>query len=228
MTALMKDKPREYEIGHVNEFGMAAATIIYEGSTVGDNGFGFARPLVAGDKFLGFCERPANNLAPVNNIPGPPSGNAGDKTVRVISGGLIQLPVTGIIATSVGMNVYASDEDTFTLTAGSNSPIGKVYRVLANDLAVVAFGDRVADLRLASHVPIFGGVHTTSGGSATEAFTLTGVLATDLVVAWVATLGATPRTIEAVNASADSIHITLSGDPSNDHVINYLVYRAAA
>jgi hypothetical protein len=227
MTALTKDKPREYELGHVNEFGVAATTTIYEGAAVGDNGSGYARPLVAGDKFLGFCERPVSNLAPVNNIPGPPSGGAGDKNVRVNNSGLIQLPVTGVIATSVGAPVYASDEDTFTLTGAGNSPIGKVYRVIASDIAIVAFGDRVCDAHLASHVAVFGGAHTTTGGAAAENFTVTGVLSTDIVVAEVATQGGTPRTLNAVTAAANSIHLTFSGDPSTDHVVNYLVFRAA-
>lgn len=121
MIVLTRDKPREYEVGSVNEFGILPG-IIYEGAAVGDNGEGRARSLMAGDKFLGFCEQITRG-----------------ETVRVKSNGLIQLPVAGVTHASFGVPVYASGEDTFTLIATDNSLIGKIYRVLANDHAIVAF-----------------------------------------------------------------------------------------
>jgi hypothetical protein len=39
--------------------------------------------------------------------------------------------------TSLGATVYASDEDTFTLTASTDTPIGYVARYVANDKAIV-------------------------------------------------------------------------------------------
>lgn len=121
MTVLTQDRPREYELGNVNEFSLAGG-VVYEGAAVGDNGEGKARPLVAGDPFLGFCERSQFH------------------TARVLRRGLIQLPVTGVVSASLGAPVYAVDDDTFTLSADKNSLIGKVYRVIANDLAMVSFG----------------------------------------------------------------------------------------
>src|SRR5258708_667124 len=104
MTALIQDKQREYELGNINEFKMANG-VIYKGAAVGDNGAGFARPLVAGDKFLGFCEQRAMNLVSTE-----PSGYSENKTARVLRRGLIQLLVTGVITTNIGDNIYASDD----------------------------------------------------------------------------------------------------------------------
>ena len=73
MTTLAVNKPRVYELGDINEFPVIASDIIYEGAAVGDNGSGYARPLVAGDPFRGFAERNADNSA----------GNAGTINVRV-------------------------------------------------------------------------------------------------------------------------------------------------
>lgn len=75
---------------------------------------------------------------------------------------------------------------------------------------------------------IAGGLFTTVGGDATETITATGALATDTVVVTINTKGAVARTMVAAVGATDSITVTLSGDPSTDHVLNYLVFRATA
>lgn len=72
----------------------------------------------------------------------------------------------------------------------------------------------------------FGGTFTTAGGDASETITVTGALATDIVAVTVKTAGATPRSIVASTAAANAINVTLSGDPSTDHVLQYVVFRA--
>ena len=79
-----------------------------------------------------------------------------------------------------------------------------------------------------SHVLQYAGSFTTVGGDATESITVTGALSTDLVQVVVKTAGATPRSIVAAAAGTDAITVTLSGDPSTDHVLAYFVFRAAA
>lgn len=131
MTTLAKAKPRAWELAEIEEYPIVAADIIYEGAAVGENGAGYARPLVAGDPFLGFAIATYDNAA----------GAAGDKTVRVKQCGKIQLTVAG--ATAITANdrppVYASDDDTFTLTVGSNSKIGFVSRWISSTLVIVEF-----------------------------------------------------------------------------------------
>lgn len=129
MTTLATNKPRAFELGDRNELPVIAADIIYEGAAVGDNGSGYARPLVAGDPFRGFAEAKADNAA----------GAAGAVNVRVIEEGKIQLAIGSLAITDVGKPVYASDDDTFTLTASTNTHIGRVHRFVSTGVGVVAF-----------------------------------------------------------------------------------------
>ena len=78
-----------------------------------------------------------------------------------------------------------------------------------------------------SHVVKFGATHTTVGGAAAEAITVTGALATDLVHVTLRTPGAAPRTILHAIPSVDTVTVTFSGDPSTDHLVDYTVLRAA-
>jgi hypothetical protein len=130
MTTLAANKPRAFELGDVNELPMIAADIIYEGAAVGDNGSGLARPLVAADPFLGFAMRKADNSA----------GAASALRVMVKEVGLIEVAVVGASsAADVGEAVYASDDDTFTLTSTSNSAVGKVARWVSGTTCLVYF-----------------------------------------------------------------------------------------
>lgn len=130
MTTLAADKARNFELGDIQELPMIANDIIYEGAAVGDNGSGLARPLVAADPFLGFAERTADNSA----------GAASAKNVRVRTRGQVQLAVVGASsAADVSETVYASDDDTFTLTSTSNTAIGKVSRWVTGTTCIVAF-----------------------------------------------------------------------------------------
>ena len=130
MATLATDKQRPYELGDLNSLPMVATDIIYEGAAVGIAATsGNARPLTAGDAFAGFCIQNADNA----------TGSAGDVRVQVKTHGEVQLPVTNVAATDIGKPVYASDDDTFVLTATGNSYIGKVKRFVSTGVAVVAF-----------------------------------------------------------------------------------------
>lgn len=133
MATLATDKQRPYELGDLNSLPMVATDIIYEGAAVGiEAASGNARPLNAGDAFAGFCIQNADNA----------TGSAGDVRVQVKTHGEVQLPVTNVAATDIGKPVYASDDDTFVLTATNNSYIGKVKRFVSTGVAVVAFDVR--------------------------------------------------------------------------------------
>lgn len=147
MATLAANEPRTYEGGERNEHPVIAADIIYEGAASGDNGSGYARPLVAGDPFLGFAEAKADNS----------DGAAGDINCRFIEKGKAVLPVVGASALTDRLaKVYASDDNTFTLTAGSNTLIGVVHRWVAGTTCVVYFdvdsvelaGDAVLDSQI--------------------------------------------------------------------------------
>jgi len=132
MTTLAKDTPRNYGQGDMNDLPVIASDIIYEGAFVGENASGYSRPLVAGDPFQGVCMRQADNS----------SGAAGDINVRVRSNGILSnIAVAG--ATAITANdfppVYASDDNTLTLTAGTNTKIGNVLRWISSGICDVTF-----------------------------------------------------------------------------------------
>ncbi len=130
MSTLAKNKVRNYEIGDLNDLPVIASDVIYEGAAVGENGSGYFRPLVAGDNFAGFATRKADNSL----------GSAGDINVNVKPKGRIELDVTGVTAvTDEGSTVYASDDDTFTLSSTNNSAIGKIIRWISGTKCLVKF-----------------------------------------------------------------------------------------
>lgn len=135
MTTLAANKLRDYQLGDKEEYPVVAADIIYQGAAVGENASGYARPLQAGDPFLGFAEAIADNA----------SGAAGAINVNVLKRGNIVLPISGLAITANDRPiVYASDDDTFTLTASTNSPIGTVSRWISTGFAVVEFDAQIA------------------------------------------------------------------------------------
>lgn len=96
---------------------------------------------------------------------------------------------------------------------------------LANDAVSLEHLDSGIEM---SHVVKFAGKHTTVGGAAAEAITVTGVAATDVVFVMLQTEGATPRSVVKAVPSLNTITVTFSGDPSTDHIVAYQVLRAAS
>jgi hypothetical protein len=130
MATLAADSARDYQLGDREDYPVIAADTIFEGAAVGENASGYARPLAAGDAFLGFAERQADNS----------DGSAGDVNVTVKKRGSIVLSVTGAtVASNDRVAVYASDDDTFTTTATSNSLVGYVSRWISGTQCVVEF-----------------------------------------------------------------------------------------
>lgn len=142
MTTLAADKPRTFEIGDYNDLAVVASDIIYEGAFVGDNGTNQHRPLAAGDVFKGVAEAKVDNSA----------GAAGAKNVRVRTRGRVQIPITSFDVGDVDKPVYASDDDTFTLTESTNSYVGRAVRFVATGTCILAFdadhpgGGRIVEL----------------------------------------------------------------------------------
>lgn len=135
MTTLAANKLRDYQLGDNEEYPVIADDVIYQGAAVGENGSGYSRPLAAGDPFQGFAIAVADNAG----------GAAGAISVNVRKRGNILLPISGLAVTANDRPVvYASDDDTFTLTASTNSPIGRVSRWVSTGVAVVEFDAAMA------------------------------------------------------------------------------------
>jgi uncharacterized protein with GYD domain len=73
---------------------------------------------------------------------------------------------------------------------------------------------------------VMAGKFTTQGGDAIEVISAPGVEATDVVVVSLQAQGATPRTILKAVPTANTITVTMSGDPSTDHVIAWVAVEA--
>lgn len=142
MTTLAADKARSYQLGELEDYPIIASDIIFEGAAVGENGSGYARPLAAGDRFLGFAQRKVDNS----------TGAAGALNVTVKTRGRVLLPISGLAITANDRApVYASDDDTFTLTATANSLIGFVSRWVETGVAIIEFDAAIAGTALAGH-----------------------------------------------------------------------------
>lgn len=127
--AANKNRSEKRDAGPLNQFPVIASDIIYEGAAVGDNGSGYARPLVTGDNFLGFAETKVDNS----------SGSAGDKDVRVHTHNWTTCTISGAVITDVDRPVYASDDDTFTFVAVGTSYVGRAHRFVASGIMEVEF-----------------------------------------------------------------------------------------
>lgn len=135
MTTLAANKVRPFELGDLAQYPMVASDTLYEGAAVGlVPASGHARPLAAGDRFVGFATGPYTSGA-----------TAGVDLVEVRRSGSVQLPVAGAVITDVGAPVYAADDDTFQFSPVAGVFIGLIRRWVAAGIVVVEFGPHLAD-----------------------------------------------------------------------------------
>jgi hypothetical protein len=129
MTALTKDMNRIYELGNINEVPIASGAIIYQGAAIGGNSYGYPRSLQPSDLFLGFAEDHFDNSA----------GSDGAKNVRVRKRGAILLDIEDITLADINKSVYATDDNSFTLSDQGSVYIGQISRIDSSNLALVEF-----------------------------------------------------------------------------------------
>jgi len=136
MTTLAADSPRTWSLGEISEHPMIAADIIYNGAAVGlVKASGHARPLVGGDRFVGFAIEQTDNSA----------GAAAAKICKVRKRGQVQLSVSGAVITDEGQPIYASDDDTFVFSPVGGSFVGFVRRFISSGVVIVEFDPGYAD-----------------------------------------------------------------------------------
>ncbi|MGB5063527.1 MAG: capsid cement protein [Candidatus Competibacter sp.] len=124
---LSEDTLRRFEIGDINELVVAAGATIFEGAFVFALKADFTAvvdsPAISTHQFAGVATKHAS---------------AGER-VRLKHRGWIEMPVTGASAASAGAVVYASDDNTLTLTAGTNPPVGYIHRHVNGTTCIVEF-----------------------------------------------------------------------------------------
>ncbi len=103
---------------------------IYKGAFVGHNRTtSYARALVAGDEFLGVAYRQADNT-----VTGHTAGGVNVRLHQMVD---IVHALTGVTTADLGKDVYASADDTLTLTPTGNSRVGRIVAVESTNLARV-------------------------------------------------------------------------------------------
>jgi len=129
MSILTKDVTRVYELGDINELPVAAGELIYQGAVIGYNSSGYVRNLNNTDNFAGFAEDHIDNS----------TGLDGAKRIRIRKRGSILLEITGITLTDLGRAVYATNNNSFTLSPTNAVYIGQISKIEDSGLAVVEF-----------------------------------------------------------------------------------------
>jgi hypothetical protein len=135
MAQLTQSSPRTLEIGNTEfqDLPVLASISIFQGSLLGISAAGtdsgYVRQLVATDDFAGIAMNDAINT----------SGASGAISVTSATEGFVTASVAGASVASLGVEVYASDGNTFTTTSTSNSSVGKVVRWLTGTMCVVKF-----------------------------------------------------------------------------------------
>lgn len=161
--------------------------------------------------------------------------------------------VTGVdtSAIAVGNPVYLSTtagEFTATPPSGATSIIQEVGQVVVQNalgsiyfypgfMKPIVFGsnniqaasltkNKLAAGISASNMVVLAGSFTTVGGDVNEVIANALILNTDLAVVVMQAVGAAPVTIISAVCAAGQINVTMSADPSNDHILSYFVFRA--
>lgn len=130
MTTLAVNAPRPLELGDFSHFPIIADDIIYEGAAVGlVAATGHARPLAAGDTFVGFCTEICDNTG----------GAAAAKNVLVRTRGQIALPVTGAVITDANQPVYASDDNAFSFSPVAGVFVGLLRQFVSAGVGIVRY-----------------------------------------------------------------------------------------
>jgi hypothetical protein len=229
---------------------IAAATHLYAGPLVGVNGAGnvVAAADVSGLTVIGRSEMEVDNSA----------GAAGDLSL-LVRRGVFLLPnslTDPVTIASLGQFAYIEDDHTVRAGGGTNNiraglvmgidSTGKVMvdttlvvhpSVSVADGAVTTVKIAAANVTLAklaagitpSHVVKYAGTATMAGGNATEAVTVAGLLATDIITA-VIVENLANNTLQLLEAkpTANTLTLLFSADPTAGIKVSYTALRAAS
>lgn len=130
--ALSADVQRKlvYSALDVVEAPMAASTTLYKGSYA-ESASGYIRA----------CTQSSSNVFAGILLKGVANaGSAGAANCRIVTKGIIQAAaVSGAAVTDINATVYASADDTLTLTSTNNIAVGKVQRFVSSGVVDVRF-----------------------------------------------------------------------------------------
>lgn len=128
MTLSADANVNRYVDQQLRTLAVKASTTIYRGSLVGvDRANGYARALDAGDQFQGLAYEQCDNS----------SGSNGDREVTLFTQGDFEFALAGTTKTAIGRAVFASDDNTLTLSGGSACYVGLIVDVPATGSIIV-------------------------------------------------------------------------------------------
>ncbi len=130
MTVLAENEPLKILGGDYLELPADATGHPYEGSMCSLRSDGYAGALTAGERFIGHAVQECDNSAGANAA----------KNVKLMRG-IYRLEATlaSVAITDVGKNVYASDDNTLTLTQGQNTFVGRVADYVKANTAIIEY-----------------------------------------------------------------------------------------
>lgn len=133
---------------------------------------------------------------------------------------------SGVAGYAVGCEIIAEDTgDHYYNTGSISSCTFTVGGTVTNGSVTLA---KLAAGITPSHIVKYAGQPTTVGGAAAEAFTVTGIAATDLAFVQIVNNGTGNVTALQAVCTTNTLTVTFSADPQADTVFNYQILRAAA
>lgn len=138
------------------------------------------------------------------------------------------ITVSGVLATDIAFACYGATNDTDVIsdvvcTTNTVTVTCSADPSTAHSLHYVVIRPR--GTFKPSHYIAYAGKHTTVGGAAAEAVTVTGALATDVPIVIYHTTNDTDSILKVV-MTADTMTVTCSADPSTAHGFSYMILRA--
>lgn len=139
------------------------------------------------------------------------------------------ITVTGALTTDIAFANYSATDDTDTISDVVVSAADTLTVTCSADPSTT-HGIHYCVLRprgsfSPSHYIAYAGTHTTVGGAAAEAVTVTGAAATDIPIVVYRSTNDTDS-ILSVAMAANTMTVTCSADPATDHSFGYMLLRA--
>jgi hypothetical protein len=137
---------KNVEIDHyldqeLRTYDLAAGAVVHKGALLGLKSDGYARPLTAGDPFIGIAYEEMDNTA----------GADGAATVRAYTVGDFGFTLSGATTASQGRPVFATADDTLSFTADGNSYVGIAQGVVAADEIVLRIDPNRRQIKTTTH-----------------------------------------------------------------------------
>ena len=139
-----------------------------------------------------------------------------------------EIAVTGVLASDVAFATYSATDDTDKIVKVATAAGKVVVTATADPSTTHGFHYVVLRPRGSfkpSHYIVAAGEHTTVGGAASEAITVSGVLSSDVAIVQYGTTDDTDA-ITKVVLTANTVTVHMTANPATAHTLKYMILRA--